>query len=98
MNTTHEVAVLGQSIGPEPQWTAQACSTITRPVTDGTVRPARSDHHRARRMMRHLLHAFLQAGQPAGPEGVRPLLGPNGAVLWTATRGQVQHGRQGWDR
>ena len=101
MNTTQEVDVLGQKVTAEPPLTAEVCSTTTRSATDGTVRRARSVKHHRPRVLVRLVHALAQAGQSAVPDGYNSLVGPNGAVMWTATPtvgARSRRGGQGWER
>jgi hypothetical protein len=86
MSTTQELAVSDQNEAPEPQTTAEVFSAVAQSTPDDAVtRRARIVKRQPLTFARRMLHAIAEAGQPPATHQLQPLVGPNGALIWTHT-------------
>ncbi len=84
MSTTQELAVSDQNEAPEPQTTAEVSSAVAQSSLDYAVtRRAGIVKHQPLTFARRMLHALAEAGQPTARHQLQPLVGPNGALIWT---------------
>ena len=86
MSTTQELAVSDQNEAPEPQTTAEVSSAMAQSSPDNAVtRRAGIVKRQPLMLARRMLHALAEAGEPTATHQLQPLVGPNGALIWTHT-------------
>ena len=91
MTTTQELAVRDQNEAAEPETTAEASAVAQSSPDYAVTHSARIVKRHPLTFARRMLHALGVAGQPTATHQLQPLVGPNGALIWTHTSEDKPH-------